>query len=67
MFEAWWQWALLNVQIITLLFTFTAQKYIYPSVFYTNVNFDVLKVQVNGSFSKRWGNKPEYPEEIPDS
>ena len=31
-FEVCYQWALLNVQIITLLFTFTAHMYIYPSV-----------------------------------
>ena len=31
-FEACCQWVLLNVQIITLLFTFTIQKYIYPPV-----------------------------------
>ena len=31
-FEACCQRALLNVQIITLLFTFTVQKYIYPPV-----------------------------------
>ena len=29
-FEACCQWALLNVQIITLLFQLTVQKYIYP-------------------------------------
>ena len=31
-FEACCQWVLLNVQITTLLFTLTVQKYIYPSV-----------------------------------
>ena len=31
-FEACCQWALLDVQIITLLFTFTEKKYTYPSV-----------------------------------
>ena len=31
-FEACCQWALLNVHIITLLFPFTVQKYIYPPV-----------------------------------
>ena len=30
-FEACCQWALHNVQIVTLLFTFTIEKYIYPS------------------------------------
>ena len=41
-FEACCQWALLtNVQIITLLFTFTVQKYIYPSVkLYMKENFE---------------------------
>ena len=33
-FEACCQWALLHVQIITLLFPFTVQKYIYPCVRY---------------------------------
>ena len=31
-FETCCQWVLVNVQIITLLFTFTVQKYIYPPV-----------------------------------
>ena len=31
-FEACCQWALLNVQVITLLFPFTVQKYICPPV-----------------------------------
>ena len=31
-FEACCQWEILNVQIITLLFPFTVQKYIYPPV-----------------------------------
>ena len=31
-FETYCQWALLNVRIITLLFTFTIQEYIYHSV-----------------------------------
>ena len=43
--EASCQWALLNVQITTLLFTFTVQKYIYPSVI---ISMTILKVQVNG-------------------
>ena len=32
LFEACCQWALLNVQIITLLFPLTVQKYMYPPV-----------------------------------
>ena len=38
------------MQIITLLFTFTVQMYIYPSVI---IGMRIVKVQVNGSFPKR--------------
>ena len=38
--------AVLTVQITTLLFTFTVQKY---------VNFEILKLQVNGPLPKRGG------------
>ena len=38
------KWAPRNVHIITLLFTFTVQKYVYPSVIVMNGNFEM---QVN--------------------
>ena len=46
--------ASLYVKIITLLFTFTVQKYIYTSV-YMNENLEISKVQVNGPLAKRGG------------
>ena len=46
-FENCFQWALVNIQMITLLCTFTVQKYIYPSV-----DFEMLKAQVNGPFQR---------------
>ena len=44
LFEACCQWALLNVQIMTLLFTFTVQKYMHPPV--TKVHAGSLHVSV---------------------
>ena len=52
-FEACCQWALLHVQIMTLPFTFTVQRFICN---YRNYLFIlILKVQVNGPVPKRGG------------
>ena len=48
-FEACCQWASLIVQIITVLFTFTVQKYIYPFVI---VCSRILKMQVIRPYPK---------------
>ena len=60
------------MQIITLLFTATVHKYIYPSVNNMNKTVEILKVQANGPLPKRGvgggrggGSKLEYPEKKP--
>ena len=67
-FEASCQLALPNVQIVTLLFTFIVQKYIYPSVIIWMIFFGDFEVQVNGQLPKRGvggggGGKPDLPRE----
>ena len=54
-FETCCQWVLLDVQITTLLFTFTVQKYIYPSAIYFIIWRRILKMQLNGPLPKREG------------
>ena len=58
-FEACYLWALLNVQIASLLFSFTVLKNIYPSVIILvgyAWEFEILNVQVNGPLPKSgWG------------
>ena len=48
-YEACSQWAILNVQITTWLFTFTIQKFVYPSVI---IWMRIFKVHLNGPWHK---------------
>ena len=58
-FEAYCQWAIPNVQITALLFTFT----VHTSYLFINETFDILKVQVNGPSPKKLGSgeNPRQP------
>ena len=49
LWKYWASYAILNVWITTLLFTFTVQKYIFPSVI---IWMRILNVQVNGPVPK---------------
>ena len=49
-FEACCQWALLHVQITTLLHTFTVHMYVYPSVNYMNEIFSNFESTVEWTF-----------------